>query len=254
MLRPWYGLSTTKPTSRSGSAALAPRHQQAGRGPDAVRRLPVPVAGDKHDSLFRGRPRGPPLMQCAAVTSRSRPGLATTLAVQKWLPLASCTNSAPTARGGRGRARAGVCAGRGARPGAAPTAAPRADGPGPRRRARQRGHDDARQARRASPPSTRPPGPATPGRRRRRVSFSPHSLPDMRDHPGRQPTDGQILAAERIWRDFPVSGEQASKSQKAVHGREQPAYLDRTGIAEEVTGSAPGPPDGAACPRAGPSQ
>ncbi len=35
-------------------------------------------------------------MQCAAVISRSRPGLATTLAVQKWLPLASCSNSAPT--------------------------------------------------------------------------------------------------------------------------------------------------------------
>ncbi len=35
-------------------------------------------------------------MQCAAVTSRSRPGLATTLAVQKWFPLASRRNSAPT--------------------------------------------------------------------------------------------------------------------------------------------------------------
>ena len=53
---------------------------------------------------------------------------------------------------------------------------------------------------------------------------------------------------------FPVSGEAGRGSPPAVHGREQPAYLDRTGIAEEVTGSASGPPDGAACPRAGPSQ
>ena len=35
-------------------------------------------------------------MQCAAVISRSWPGLSTTLAVQKWSPLASCSNSAPT--------------------------------------------------------------------------------------------------------------------------------------------------------------
>jgi hypothetical protein len=35
-------------------------------------------------------------MQCAAVISRSRPGLATTLAVQKWFALPSRTNSAPT--------------------------------------------------------------------------------------------------------------------------------------------------------------
>ena len=35
-------------------------------------------------------------MQCAAVISRSLSGLATTLAVQKWLPLALCSNSAPT--------------------------------------------------------------------------------------------------------------------------------------------------------------
>src|ERR1700761_7458470 len=35
-------------------------------------------------------------MQCAAVISRSFPGLSTTLAVQKWLPLALCSNSAPT--------------------------------------------------------------------------------------------------------------------------------------------------------------
>src|ERR1022692_3809842 len=38
----------------------------------------------------------PPLIQCAAVISRSSPGLETTLAVQKWLPVAPCSNSAPT--------------------------------------------------------------------------------------------------------------------------------------------------------------
>jgi hypothetical protein len=35
-------------------------------------------------------------MQCAAVTSRSRPGLETTLAVQKWSSLPTRKNSAPT--------------------------------------------------------------------------------------------------------------------------------------------------------------
>jgi len=45
-------------------------------------------------------------MQCAAVISRSCPGLATTLAVQKWLPLASWVKSAPT----RGAASSGLCA------------------------------------------------------------------------------------------------------------------------------------------------
>src|SRR5580692_9947333 len=38
----------------------------------------------------------PPLMQCAAVISRSRPGLETTLAVQKWSSLPTRRNSAPT--------------------------------------------------------------------------------------------------------------------------------------------------------------
>ena len=47
---------------------------------------------------WRYPPFFPPLMQWAAVISRSRPGLATTLAVQKWSPLASCSNSAPTRR------------------------------------------------------------------------------------------------------------------------------------------------------------
>jgi hypothetical protein len=37
----------------------------------------------------------PALRQCAAVISRSRPGLVTTLAVQKWFPLLSRRNSAP---------------------------------------------------------------------------------------------------------------------------------------------------------------
>jgi hypothetical protein len=45
-------------------------------------------------------------MQCAAVISRSCPGLATTLAVQKWSPVASCSKSAPT----RGAASSGLCA------------------------------------------------------------------------------------------------------------------------------------------------
>jgi hypothetical protein len=44
---------------------------------------------------LRYPPPFPPLMQCAAVTSRLRPGLSTTLAVQKWSPLGSRTNSAP---------------------------------------------------------------------------------------------------------------------------------------------------------------
>ncbi len=39
-------------------------------------------------------------MQCAAVISRSLSGLATTLAVPEWLPLALCSNSAPTRSAG----------------------------------------------------------------------------------------------------------------------------------------------------------
>src|ERR1017187_4012220 len=58
----------------------------------------------KTTSLRYPRP-SPPLMQCAAVISRSRPGLDTTLAVQKWFPLPSRVNRAPT----RGAARV-VCA------------------------------------------------------------------------------------------------------------------------------------------------
>jgi hypothetical protein len=72
---------------------------------------------------LRPPPCGPPLMQCAAVTSRSRPGLVTTLAVQKWFPLASCRNSAPT-RAAAGTMRApGVwpLASRSARQGWAPS-------------------------------------------------------------------------------------------------------------------------------------
>src|SRR6202034_4039011 len=45
-------------------------------------------------------------MQCAAVISRSRSGLVTTLAVQKWFVLPSRTNSAPT-RSASTLARAG---------------------------------------------------------------------------------------------------------------------------------------------------
>ncbi len=77
-------------------------------------------------------PPRPPLMQCAAVISRSFPGLDTTLAVQKWLPLASCSNSAPTCSAARVPAVCGLagCPGRGTRPcpvpyGSAATSRPR---------------------------------------------------------------------------------------------------------------------------------
>jgi hypothetical protein len=43
-------------------------------------------------------PPRPPLTQCAAVMRTFCLGLSTTLAVQKWLPLLSCSNSAPTRR------------------------------------------------------------------------------------------------------------------------------------------------------------
>ena len=61
-------------------------------------------------------------MQCAAVISRSFPGLDTTLAVQKWLPLASCSNSAPTRGAALGPAvwELADCPGRGTRPCAIP--------------------------------------------------------------------------------------------------------------------------------------
>jgi hypothetical protein len=52
-------------------------------------------------------------MQCAAVISRFFPGLETTLAVQKWLPAAPCSNSAPTRSPARGPAvrESAVCPG-----------------------------------------------------------------------------------------------------------------------------------------------
>jgi hypothetical protein len=49
-------------------------------------------------------------------------------------------------------------------------------------------------------------------------------------------------------RSWPPNGPSGTVPVSGEAGRREPAYLDRTGIAEEVTGSAFGPPDGAACP------